>query len=223
MLSWRANTTAAKRSDTVPTSASTTAPRNTGDKPSCEEVASSAAETSSAARAPSAPYRQSSLPSCPARLADHLRAILIGLRREPRGRDNAVGTGPSSPHPPPGPARSRGGYTHPFPCFYQNASHPDGQRVAKNFNNRLEKRAENPAEKGAEVGSRGETRASDISLTRNAYKIEAGWACRAEPGSGVGDVPPRSGAAPSLGGGAGHDQRSLRITVLILRIGKIFT
>jgi hypothetical protein len=32
-------------------------------------------------------------------------------------------------------------------------------------------------------------RASDILLTRNAYKIEPGWVCRAEPGSGVGDVP----------------------------------
>ena len=38
---------------------------------------------------------------------------------------------------------------------------------------------------------------SDISLTHDTYKIEPGLACRAEPGSGVGDVPPRPGAAPS--------------------------
>ena len=31
-------------------------------------------------------------------------------------------------------------------------------------------------------------------MTRTAYKIEPGWACRAKPGSGVGDVPPRPGA-----------------------------
>src|SRR5262247_3904926 len=47
ILSWRANTAAANRSDTVPTNASMTAPRNTGDNPSCDEVASSASETSS--------------------------------------------------------------------------------------------------------------------------------------------------------------------------------
>jgi hypothetical protein len=39
---------------------------------------------------------------------------------------------------------------------------------------------------------------SDILLTQDAYKIEPGWACRAKPGSGVGDVPPRLGAASSL-------------------------
>ena len=41
-------------------------------------------------------------------------------------------------------------------------------------------------------------RASDILLTQDACNIELGWACRAEPGSGVGDVPPRPGAAPFL-------------------------
>src|SRR6516165_9945834 len=45
ILSWRANTTAPNRSDTVPTNASTTAPRNTGDNPSCGEACSSAADT----------------------------------------------------------------------------------------------------------------------------------------------------------------------------------
>ena len=42
---------------------------------------------------------------------------------------------------------------------------------------------------GPEAGS-GRARASDILLTRDAYEIEPGWACRAEPESGVGDVPP---------------------------------
>jgi len=32
-------------------------------------------------------------------------------------------------------------------------------------------------------------RLDDILLTYAVYKIEPGWACRAEPGSGVGDVP----------------------------------
>jgi hypothetical protein len=49
----------------------------------------------------------------------------------------------------------------------------------------------------AEVGAARRARVSDILLTQDAYKIEPGWACRAEPGSGVGDVPPRPGAAPS--------------------------
>jgi hypothetical protein len=49
-----------------------------------------------------------------------------------------------------------------------------------------------------EAGSRG-ARVSDILLTRDAYNIEPGWACRAEPGSGVGDVPPKPGAASSPG------------------------
>ena len=35
---------------------------------------------------------------------------------------------------------------------------------------------------------------SDILLTQDAYKIEPGWACRARPGSGVGDVPPPGAA-----------------------------
>ena len=33
-------------------------------------------------------------------------------------------------------------------------------------------------------------------MTRSAYKIEPGWACRAEPGSGVGDVPQPGAAFP---------------------------
>ena len=47
---------------------------------------------------------------------------------------------------------------------------------------------------GPEAGSR-RARASDIFLTRDPYKLEPGWACRAEPRSSVGDVPPRLGAA----------------------------
>src|SRR6516162_7357973 len=49
--------------------------------------------------------------------------------------------------------------------------------------------ARKPNQPDPEAGSR-RARASDILLTRDAYKIEPGWACRAEPGSGVGDVPP---------------------------------
>jgi len=51
---------------------------------------------------------------------------------------------------------------------------------------------------GPNAGSR-RARASDILLTRDAYKIEPGWACRAEPGSGVGDVPQPGAASSSLG------------------------
>jgi hypothetical protein len=53
-------------------------------------------------------------------------------------------------------------------------------------------------------------RASDILLTRNAYKIEPGWACRAEPASGVGDVPPQPGAASSRLCRAARMRRSWR-------------
>ena len=56
--------------------------------------------------------------------------------------------------------------------------------------------AQRPNQPDPEAGSR-RARASDILLTRDAYKIEPGWACRAEPGSGVGDVP-QPGAASSL-------------------------
>src|SRR6516225_10473275 len=54
--------------------------------------------------------------------------------------------------------------------------------------------ARKPNQPDPEAGSR-RARASDILLTQDAYKIEPGWACRAEPGSGVGDVPPRPGVA----------------------------
>jgi len=49
--------------------------------------------------------------------------------------------------------------------------------------------ARKPNQPDPEAGSR-RARASDILLTQDAYKIEPGWACRAEPGSGVGDVLP---------------------------------
>ena len=48
-----------------------------------------------------------------------------------------------------------------------------------------------------EAGSR-RVRASEILLTQDAYEIEPGWACRVEPGSDVGDVLPRTGAASFL-------------------------
>ena len=54
--------------------------------------------------------------------------------------------------------------------------------------------ARKPNQPNPEAGSR-RARASDILLTQDAYKIEPGWACRAEPGTGVGDVPPRPGVA----------------------------
>ena len=57
--------------------------------------------------------------------------------------------------------------------------------------------ARKPNHPDPEAGS-GRARVRDILLTQDAYKIEPGWACRAEPGSGVGDVPPRPGAASSL-------------------------
>jgi hypothetical protein len=43
--------------------------------------------------------------------------------------------------------------------------------------------ARKPNEPDPEAGSR-RARASDILLTRDAYRLEPGWACRAEPESG---------------------------------------
>ena len=56
--------------------------------------------------------------------------------------------------------------------------------------------ARKPNQADPEAGSR-RARASDILLTQDAYEVEPGWACRAKPRSGVGDIPP-PGAALSL-------------------------
>ena len=42
--------------------------------------------------------------------------------------------------------------------------------------------------------------ASDALVTKDAYKIEPGWACRAEPGSGVGGYPPNPAPFPPFRG-----------------------
>src|SRR6516162_8770942 len=68
---------------------------------------------------------------------------------------------------------------------------------------------------GPEAGSR-RARASDILLTRDAYKIEPGWACRAEPGSGIGDVPQPGAASSSLGAVAPPDALRL-VRRIVLR------
>jgi len=57
--------------------------------------------------------------------------------------------------------------------------------------------ARKPNQPDPEAGSR-RVRASEILLTQDAYEIEPGWACRVEPGSDVGDVLPRTGAASFL-------------------------
>ena len=69
------------------------------------------------------------------------------------------------------------------------------------------------AEKGPPGRAYGETRASaliqatDILLTHGVHRIGPGWACRAKPGSSVGDVPPNPALLSSRGFLAGLPDR----------------